>query len=119
MLLTEYPVAGPPTLNSQAHHRTWAANGNTRQDLSIMNIDSLWLLGQLGILLEIGGALYIAMSTVTIHSRIGRLFNNIWGIRELPKLMGLMQGQARTDIRGFLMLAAGLLLQFVGNFGTA
>jgi len=84
-----------------------------------MNIELLWLLGQLGILLEIGGALYIAMSTISIHSRIGRLFVDIWGLREIPRLVGLMQGQARTDIRGFLMLAAGLLLQFIGNFGTA
>jgi hypothetical protein len=83
-----------------------------------MNIEPLWLLGQLGILLEIGGALYIAMSTISIHSRIGRLFVDIWGLREIPRLVGLMQGQARTDIRGFLMLAAGLLLQFIGNFSA-
>ena len=83
-----------------------------------MNIELLWLLGQLGILLEIGGALYIAMSTISIHSKIGRLFVDIWGLREIPRLVGLMQGQARTDIRGFLMLAAGLLLQFIGNFGA-
>lgn len=83
-----------------------------------MNIHFLWLLGQLGILLEIGGALYIAVSTVGIHTRIGRLFLDIRGLREIPRIIGLMQGQARADIVGFLLLAVGLLLQLIGNFAS-
>lgn len=77
-----------------------------------------WILGQFGILLEIAGALYIAMASISVHRRIGRLFYNIWGLAEIPKLMETMQGQARTDVTGFLLLAGGLMLQFIGNFGT-
>ena len=83
-----------------------------------MSIQALWLLGQLGILLEIGGALYIAMANVSVHRRVGRLFDNLWGLREIPRLVEMMQNQARTDVAGFLLLALGLLLQFVGNFET-
>jgi len=76
----------------------------------------LWILSQFGILLEAVGAMYIALSAVAIHERIGRLFLDIWGIREIPKIVGMMQNQTKSDIRGFLLLAAGLLLQFIGNF---
>jgi hypothetical protein len=79
-----------------------------------MKIDYFWTLGQL----EIGGALYIALSSIAIHRSIGRLFVDIFGIREIPRIMETMQNQARTDIRGFLLLAGGLLFQFVGNFGA-
>ena len=51
-----------------------------------MNNDCLWLTGLLGILLEIGGALYIAAQQVSVHTRIGRLFLDIWGIREIPRV---------------------------------
>jgi hypothetical protein len=83
-----------------------------------MQIEFFWTLGQLGILLEIGGALYIALSSIGIHRSIGRLFVDIFGIREIPRIIETMQNQARTDITGFLLLAGGLLLQFVGNFGA-
>ncbi len=83
-----------------------------------MNIGTLWLVGQVGILLEIGGALYIAAQQVSVHTRIGRLFLDIWGIREIPRLVEMMRSQARTDIRGFLLLAGGLVLQFIGNFAN-
>ena len=82
-----------------------------------MNSQTFWYIGQFGLLLEIIGALYIALSSVAIHQRISRLFSNLWGFREIPKLVAMMQNQARTDITGFLVLASGLMLQFVGNFG--
>ena len=78
----------------------------------------LWILSQFGILLEAAGALYIVMSAVELHERIGRLFLDIWGIREIPRIVGMMQNQTKSDIRGFLLLAGGLLLQFIGNFGS-
>ena len=77
----------------------------------------LWIISQFGILLEAAGALYIVLSAVELHERIGRLFLDIWGIREIPRIVGMMQNQTKTDIRGFLLLAGGLLLQFIGNFG--
>jgi hypothetical protein len=83
-----------------------------------MQANLLWFVGQVGILLELSGALYIALVSVSIHSRVRRLFSNFDGWRELPRLIGEVRQQAKTDIIGFLLLAAGLLLQFVGGFAT-
>lgn len=83
-----------------------------------MHQHSLWILGQFGIVLEIAGALYIAAASYSIHQRIGRLFFDIWGLTEVPKIVENMQNQARSDITGFLLLAGGLMLQFVGNFAS-
>lgn len=83
-----------------------------------MHQHSLWILGQFGIVLEIAGALYIAAASYSIHQRIGRLFFDIWGLREVPKILETIQNQARSDITGFLLLAGGLMLQFVGNFAS-
>jgi len=83
-----------------------------------MNVHFLWVLGQFGILLEISGALYIAAASVSLHKKIERLFVGIWGLRELPRIVESIQNQARSDITGFLLLAAGLLMQFIGNFSA-
>jgi len=85
-----------------------------------MHIENYWLLGQIGILLEMSGALYIAVGSFMTHSRIRKLFFGIFaleGLREVPKLAKTVQTQTRSDILGFLLLAIGLLLQFIGNFG--
>ena len=82
-----------------------------------MNLPLFWTITQVGLLLEITGAVYLALSSISIHKRIERLFFNIWGFREIPKIIATMQNQTSTDIRGFSMLAVGLILQFAGNFG--
>jgi hypothetical protein len=79
----------------------------------------LWLVGQFGILMELTGALYIALVSISIHSRVRRLFSNFDGWMELPQLVAEVRQQARTDIVGFLLLAAGLLLQFIGGFASS
>ena len=83
-----------------------------------MNLPLFWTLSQVGLLLEITGAMYLALSSIGMHKRIERLFFNIWGFREIPKIVATMQNQTKTDIRGFFLLAVGLILQFAGNFGT-
>ena len=83
-----------------------------------MQIDLLWLVGQVGILLELGGALYIAVLSVSIHRRMRRLFSNFDGWLELPYLVAEVRKQAKTDIIGFTLLAVGLLLQFIGGFAS-
>lgn len=81
-----------------------------------MLAELLWLVAQTGILLELAGALYIAVLSVSIHRRVRRLFSNFDGWMELPFLVGEVRKQAKTDIIGFTMLAGGLLLQFIGGF---
>ena len=84
-----------------------------------MQVDLLWLVGQFGILLELAGALYIAVLSVSIHQRVRRLFSRLDGWMELPLLVTEVRKQAKTDIIGFSMLAAGLLLQFIGGFASS
>ena len=81
-----------------------------------MQVHLLWVVGQIGILLELIGALYIAVLSVSIHRRMRRLFSNFDGWLELPYLIGEVRKQAKTDIIGFTLLAVGLLLQFIGGF---
>ena len=76
-----------------------------------------WILSQAGLLLETAGAAYIALASIAVHKRIERLFSDIWGFREIPRIIATMQSQTRSDIRGFVLLTMGLILQFVGNFG--
>ena len=83
-----------------------------------VELELFWLVGQVGILLELFGALYIAIVSVSIHRRVRRLFSAFDGWLELPYLVAEIRKQAKTDIIGFAMLAGGLLLQFIGGFGT-
>ena len=83
-----------------------------------MQAHLFWLVGQLGILMELSGALYIAVLSVSIHCRVRRLFSDFAGWMELPALVGEVRKQAKTDIIGFMLLAGGLLLQFIGGFGV-
>jgi hypothetical protein len=85
------------------------------RSISNMNPPLFWTLTQLGLLLEITGAVYIALSSISMHKRIERLFFDIWGFREIPRIVATMQNQTTTDIRGFILLAVGLMLQFAGN----
>lgn len=82
-----------------------------------MNPQHFWIVGQVGLLLETAGAAYIALSSISMHRRIERLFFDIWGFREIPRIVATMQNQTKSDIRGFILLTVGLILQFVGNFG--
>lgn len=81
--------------------------------------NELWFVGQAGIVLEIVGALYILLGSLMTHRRIRRVFQGLNGLRELPRLVVTMQHQTRTDIIGFILLASGLTMQFIGGFATA
>ena len=83
-----------------------------------MSDQTFWIVGQVGILMELAGALYIAVSAIVAHKRIGRLFFDFLGFREVPRIIETIANQTKTDITGFTLLASGLLLQFVGNFGS-
>ena len=84
-----------------------------------MSNQTFWIIGQAGILLEIAGALFIAFSSIAAHRRIERLFNTIFGFKEIPKIIETIANQTSTDIKGFTLLAGGLVLQFIGNFGIS
>ena len=81
-----------------------------------MNLQSFWTITQVGLMLEIAGAAYIALSSISLHRKIERLFVDIFGFREIPRIVAAMQNQTTTDIRGFFLLTVGLILQLVGTF---
>ncbi|MDJ0926224.1 MAG: hypothetical protein QNJ73_01130 [Gammaproteobacteria bacterium] len=77
-----------------------------------------WVIAQCGILLEIFGALYIFVASISAHRQIERIFRGLDGWKEIPKLVATIQHQTRTDITGFALLGSGLIMQFIGGFGT-
>ncbi len=76
-----------------------------------------WFIAQFGLLLEVTGALYIVVASLIARRRVQRLFFGWQGLKEIPKVLETIQNQAKTEIVGFLILAAGLVLQFLGGFG--
>jgi hypothetical protein len=114
---TEAEIQGSFTAGRKSTKIPDLSNPYQPKAKAIMNSELFWYVGQLGLLLEIVGALYIALASISIHQKISNLFFDLWGFREVPKLVATMRNQARTDITGFLMLASGLVLQFIGNFG--
>ena len=80
---------------------------------------SLWfIVGQFGILLEFVGALIIVVAAFRNRKKVANL-NSTWeGIEYLDEVREAIQGQAITEVRGFLLLGIGLALQFIGGFST-
>jgi hypothetical protein len=110
---------GPPAATS---HECMARQHRLRisgRSTATVSNESFWMVGQFGILLEFAGALHIALSSIAIHKRIERLFHDFLGFTEIPRIIQTMSAQTKTDIKGFTLLAGGLMLQFIGNFGSA
>ena len=78
----------------------------------------LWLVGQAGIVLELVGAFVIVVAAFRQKKKVAGL-NATWvGIKHLDEVRKAIQGQATTEVRGFVLLGVGLLLQFIGGFST-
>jgi hypothetical protein len=83
-----------------------------------MSEHSLWFLTEAGILLEIVGAVYITLGSYRARNKINSMFRGLEGLRELPKIRDILQNQARMELIGFLFLSSGLIMQFIGGFGS-
>jgi hypothetical protein len=77
--------------------------------------DCLWFANQIGIVLEIIGALIIVISAFKTRAAIKNIPNS-WGANLAEKLRDVISEQAYTELSGFGLLAVGLLLQFIGAF---
>jgi hypothetical protein len=75
----------------------------------------LWLVGQFGIVLELFGALVIVVAAFRQRKKVAGI-NSTWAGQDLDAIREAIQGQAITEVRGFLLLGIGLALQFVGGF---
>lgn len=80
--------------------------------------DYLWWVGQFGILLEILGAVFIVIAAFKNRASVAKA-NGTWnGMAHISDLRDAIQGQAITELRGFVLLAIGLVLQLVGGLAT-
>jgi hypothetical protein len=80
-------------------------------------MDCYWWLNQIGILLEVVGALTVVGAAFRTRTKIKDLQDS-WG-GELPvRLRDVIANQAYTELGGFGLLAIGLLMQFAGGFGS-
>lgn len=75
-----------------------------------------WWINQGGIFLEIVGAALIVIAAYANREKIKDVSSGFDS--GLPaKLRDIIAGQAVFELRGFGLLALGLVLQFVGGFG--
>lgn len=77
-----------------------------------------WYIAETGILLEIIGAWYIVQASFRARRRIQSMFRGWEGLKEVPKVKEILQNQAKTELIGFMLLGTGLVMQFVGGFGS-
>ena len=75
-----------------------------------------WYVGEAGILLEMVGAWYMVQATFRARRRVRGMFRGWEGFKEIPRLVEVLQNQAKTEMIGFFLLGTGLLMQFVAGF---
>ena len=82
-----------------------------------MQIDYFWITTELGILLEIVGAMYIVLGSFRARRKIDLIFRGLEGLKHLRNVRDILKNQARMELNGFLFLSSGLIMQFIGGFG--
>ncbi|MBT8139726.1 MAG: hypothetical protein KJP25_08145 [Gammaproteobacteria bacterium] len=80
--------------------------------------NTFWYLNELGILLEIVGAVYIVLGSFRARGRIQMMFDGIRGLKQFMRIREILQEQAKMELYGFLFLSSGLILQFIAGFGN-
>lgn len=77
-----------------------------------------WLIGQIGIVIEVLGAGILVYSAFKTKKRIEGHRTDLDNIEHaVQQLMSEAQGQVRMHSWGFAMLVIGLAMQFIGGFG--
>lgn len=80
----------------------------------------LWLVGQLGILLEIVGAFLVVYYALAAKRTVEPLKSDLDSIEHLANTVrDEVASQFRKQVVGFALFGGGLLMQFIGNFANA
>ncbi|AEJ01870.1 hypothetical protein Nit79A3_2081 [Nitrosomonas sp. Is79A3] len=79
-------------------------------------MDIFWCINQTGIILEIIGALLIVLSAFKTRNKIKDIPDS-WEADLAERLRDVISNQAFTELKGFGLLAIGLVMQFIGGFG--
>lgn len=82
---------------------------------SLCQKSALWWINQVGIILEIVGAALIVRSAFKSRAEIKNI-QDTWDAELATKLRDVIASQAITELKGFGLLAIGLVGQFVGSF---
>lgn len=78
-----------------------------------------WAIGQAGIVLEIVGAATLVISAWKASRKILKHKTDIDHIQyAVDELISYTNGQFRTQAIGFVLLVLGLVMQFIGGFGS-
>ncbi|MBI4915938.1 MAG: hypothetical protein HY825_08820 [Acidobacteria bacterium] len=75
-----------------------------------------WWMNELGIILEIVGAALLVVAAFKSRNAIKDL-GDTWDANLTEELRDMIASQAITELRGFVLLAFGLILQMVGGCG--
>jgi hypothetical protein len=75
-----------------------------------------WWINESGIVLEIVGAALLVAAAFKSRNEIKNI-NDTWDANLTEKLRDVIASQAMTELKGFVLLALGLLFQMVGGFG--
>ena len=79
-------------------------------------MDGYWYINQAGIILEVIGALIIVLSSFKTRNLIKDIPDS-YDAELATKLRNVISNQAFTELKGFGLLAIGLVMQFIGGFG--
>ena len=74
-----------------------------------------WWIGEFGILLELIGAGVIVHAAMRNRNVLGGLDDAFTYLDKLKDIRDAVRGQAINEVRGFVLLAVGLALQFIGG----
>lgn len=78
-------------------------------------MDYYWYINQAGIILEVIGALLIVLSSFSTRKIIKDIPNS-YDADLATILRDVISKQAFTELKGFGLLAIGLIMQFIGGF---
>lgn len=82
-------------------------------------MDYLWIIGQLGIVLEVVGAGTLVFSAYSSSKTIKKHKTDLDHIEyAVEQLIEDTKNQFKTQANGFILLAAGLAMQLVGGFAN-
>ena len=84
-------------------------------------MDIYFIVGQIGIFLEVCGAGYIVYSAYRSKSEISKIEKpeSFGGVGETAiKVHALVKSQFANEAKGFSVLFVGLAMQFLGGFGA-
>lgn len=82
-------------------------------------MNRLWCIGQAGIVLEIIGAVWVVYCAYDARLHVRGKKTDLDNLEEaLQAVLDEVGSQFQKQLWGFVILAAGLVMQFAGNFAS-